>query len=58
MLTLIVGGDDYWNEETEQFETHGHVEVVMEHSLASQQAFCADSHLQRQAAEAQEDEQG
>lgn len=35
MLKLIVEGDEYFNEETETFETVGDVELVLEHSLIS-----------------------
>lgn len=35
MLRLIVPGTDYFNEETETFETVGDVELELEHSLVS-----------------------
>lgn len=35
MLRLIVPGDEYFNEETEEFETVGDVELLLEHSLIS-----------------------
>jgi hypothetical protein len=35
MLKLIVLGDEYFNEETETFETVGDVELELEHSLIS-----------------------
>lgn len=35
MLRIIVPGDEFYNEETETFETVGDVELLLEHSLIS-----------------------
>ena len=35
MLTLVVEGDEYYNEETQEFETHGDFVLELEHSLVS-----------------------
>jgi len=35
MLTLSVVGDEYYNEETEEFESHGDFTLELEHSLVS-----------------------
>lgn len=35
MLKLVVLGDEYYNEETEEFETVGDVQLELEHSLIS-----------------------
>ena len=35
MLTLFVVGDEYYNEETQEFETHGDFVLELEHSLVS-----------------------
>lgn len=35
MLTLIVGGNEYFNEETQEFETRGSFVLEFEHSLIS-----------------------
>lgn len=35
MLKLTISGDEYFNEETETFETVGDVEIELEHSLIS-----------------------
>lgn len=35
MLKLIIPGTEYFNDETEEFETVGDVELVLEHSLIS-----------------------
>ena len=35
MLKIIIVGDEYFNEETEEFETVGDFELELEHSLIS-----------------------
>lgn len=35
MLRLLVVGDEYYNEETQEFETHGDFVLDLEHSLVS-----------------------
>lgn len=35
MLTLIVGGEENFNEETQRFESHGGFELELEHSLVT-----------------------
>lgn len=35
MLKLLVIGDEFFNEETSEFESHGDVELELEHSLIS-----------------------
>ena len=35
MLTLKVGGDEFYNEQTQEFETHGEFVLELEHSLVS-----------------------
>lgn len=35
MLKLIVPGNEYFNEKSEEFEMHGDIELLLEHSLVS-----------------------
>jgi hypothetical protein len=35
MLTIIVSGNEFFNEETEEFESHGDIVLNLEHSLIS-----------------------
>lgn len=35
MLTIIVLGDEYFNDDTAEFETHGDIVLELEHSLVS-----------------------
>jgi hypothetical protein len=35
MLTIIVSGKEFFNEETEEFESHGDIVLNLEHSLIS-----------------------